>query len=195
MKVILTKPVAKLGKDGSVVNVKAGYARNYLFPQGMAVYADKAQLNLLENRNAKMAAQLAETKVAAEALAEKVNGKELKIETKAGDAGRLFGAITSQNIVDELKNQLGIDFEKKDVLLVAPIKRAGIHDVELYAHREVHIEVKVNVFDPEQIEAERKAAAQARGEETEEAPVAEAAPVVEEAPAEEAAESSEESAE
>lgn len=194
MKVILTKPVAKLGKDGSVVNVKAGYARNFLFPQGMAVYADKSQMELLERRNAKMAAQLAETKVTAVALAEKVNGKELKIETKAGDAGRLFGAITSQNIVDELKNQLGLDFEKKDILLVAPIKRAGVHNVEIYAHRDVHIEVKVNVFDPEQIEAERKATAQAKGEEIEEAPVVSPAPIEVESSGE-SEETSEESAE
>lgn len=165
MKVILLEAVPKLGKEGQVVNVKPGYARNFLFPQGMATLADKKQLEVLDRRNAKMAAQLAETKSDAEKVAEQLNGKEIKIQVKAGrESTRLFGAVTSEQIAEEIKSQLGVEVEKKQVLLVAPIKRLGNYGVEINIHREVDIEVKVNVFDPEHEEAEKKEEAEATAE-------------------------------
>jgi len=183
MKVILKQSVPKLGKQGQVVNVKDGYARNYLFPQGMAVVADKTQLVVLERRNAKIASELSETKAQAEKLKEKIDGKEISIEANVGgDSTRLFGAITSQDIADAIKKDLGQEFEKKQILLAMPIKQLGRYAVEIDAHRQVDIKVFVNVFDP------------TAPEPTEEA--VEAAPVVEAsaAPAEveEAAEATEE---
>ncbi len=149
MKVILKQSVPKLGKQGQVVNVKDGYARNYLFPQGMAIVADKTQLTVLERKNAKLAGELSETKAQAEAVKAKIDGNEIKIEAKVGgDSTRLFGAITSQDIADAIKAQFGQEFDKKQVLLAMPIKQLGRYSVEIDAHRQVDIKVIVNVFDP-----------------------------------------------
>lgn len=153
MKVILKQSVAKLGKEGQVVNVKDGYARNYLFPQGMAIVADKTQLAVLERRNAKVASQLSETKAQAEGLKEKIDGAEVKIEANVGaDSTRLFGAVTAQDIADAIKAQLGQEFDKKQVLLAMPIKQLGRYNVEIDAHRQVDIKVLVNVFDPNAVD-------------------------------------------
>lgn len=154
MNVILKQAVPKLGKAGQVVKVKPGYARNFLFPQGMAILADKTQLKALERRNAKAAATLAETKASAEALKERLNGKMVSIETKAGQDLRLFGAVTSQDVADAILSQLGETVEKKAVLLLRPIKRLGRQHVELDVHRDVTIDITVRVFDPEHPEAD-----------------------------------------
>lgn len=162
MKVILNSAVPKVGKEGQVVTVANGFARNFLFPRGLAIVADKNQLKALEKRNARMAAKVAETSAAAQALGEKLNGQTVKIEGKVGkDAGKLFGAITSQDVADAIKSQLGADVDRKKIALVQPIKRLGVHPVMLDLHPDVDASVNVHVFDPN-------------------APV-EAAPVVEEA--------------
>lgn len=171
MKVILKQAVPKLGKEGQVVNVKDGYARNFLFPHGMAVIADKAQTEVLARRNAKLAQALADTKANAEATKAKIEGAVVKIGQKVGrDGVRLFGAVTSQDVADAAKAQLGVDIEKKAVLLVQPIKRLGVQDVELDIHRQVVIHIKVNVFDiehPETADAQLAASAPAAAEEPE----------------------------
>lgn len=154
MNVILKQAVPKLGKAGQVVKVKPGYARNFLFPQGMAILADKSQLKALERRNAKAAATLAETKASAEALKVRIDGKMVSIETKAGPDLRLFGAVTSQDVADAIAAQLGETVEKKAVLLLRPIKRLGRQHVELDVHRDVTIDILVRVFDPEHPEAD-----------------------------------------
>jgi large subunit ribosomal protein L9 len=151
MKVILKQAVPKLGKEGQVVTVKDGYARNFLFPQSMAVIADKKQLQVLERQHAKVAAELEATKANAEALRERIHGKSIQFQTKAGADGRLFGAVTSQDIADLIKSELGETVEKKNVLLLRPIKRLGRYDIELNVHRNVNIELKLSVFDPEYI--------------------------------------------
>lgn len=156
MKVILKQAVPKLGKEGQVVNVKAGYARNFLFPQSMAIVADKSQLGVLERQQAKIAADLEKTKAGAETVASKLHGKSIRIQTKAGTDGRLFGAITSQDIVDEVKKSLGESVDKKAVLLLRPIKRLGRYDIELNIHRSVNIEIKLAVFDPDFEEIDEK---------------------------------------
>ncbi len=173
MKVILKQSVPKLGKEGQVVNVKDGYARNFLFPQGMAIVADKTQLTVLERRNAKIASQLSETKSQAEALKGDIDGKEVNIEAQVGaDSSRLFGAITAQDIADAIKTQLGKEFDKKQVLLAMPIKQLGRYSVEIDAHRQVDIKVVVNVFDPSApavVAEEEVAVEEAAPEATEEA--------------------------
>lgn len=159
MKVILTQTVPKVGKEGHVVNVANGYARNYLFPQKMAVYADKAQLSILERRLKILATADAKTLAAAEGTHEKANGKVLRIEGKvAGDNTRLFGAVTAQDIADAIKAQLGVEVDRKQVGLVTPIKRLGKYRIELDMHRQLDTHVALEVFNPEAIEAEEKAA-------------------------------------
>lgn len=103
MKVILRQTVPKLGKENSVVNVADGYARNYLFPRGLAIYADKTQVQVLERRVAKLAEKVASQKAAMVELGESLNGKTVRIEGQAGnETTKLFGAITSQDVVDAI---------------------------------------------------------------------------------------------
>lgn len=163
MKVILKQSVPKVGKEGQVVSVKDGYARNFLFPRGMAVVADRGQLRGLATRNARLQAKLDETKSGAEGVKAKLDGQTLKIEGKVGkDTGRLFGAVTSQDIADSIKKAFGVELDKKAVLLSHPLKTLGNHSVEIDVHRLVDIKLVVNVFDPEApIEAAPEAVVQA----------------------------------
>jgi len=149
MKVILNQTVPKVGKEGQVVTVADGFARNFLFPRGLAIYADKNQVKALERRMERVAVKEAGTVSSAEGLKEKLDGQTVRIEGKVGkDTGKLFGAITSQDVVDAIKSQLGITVEKKNVALIEPIKRLGKHEVHLDLHRQVDAVVHVVVFDP-----------------------------------------------
>ncbi len=149
MKVILKQTVPKVGKEGTVVNVADGFARNYLFPRGLAIIAEKKQVEALDRQMRKIAERTAGQKTSAEGVREQLNGKTIRIEGKVGrDTAKLFGAITSQDIVDEIKKQLGVTIDKKQVALIEPIKRLGQHEVELDLHREVDAKVTVDVFDP-----------------------------------------------
>jgi large subunit ribosomal protein L9 len=170
MKVVLKQSVPKVGKEGQVVTVKDGYARNFLFPRRLAVVADKAQLDVLARRNAKLESALADTKASAEAIKEKLDGKTIRIESKVGkETGKLFGAVTSQDIADAVAQELGVTLEKRSVLLNHPIKRLGSHPVEIDVHRQVDIRLTVQVFDPEVEAAEAEAAALAAKKEDESA--------------------------
>jgi large subunit ribosomal protein L9 len=149
MKVILNQTVPKVGKEGTVVNVADGFARNYLFPRGLAIVADKTQIGALEKRNARVAAKTAGLKSDAQALREKINGATVRIPGQVGAAqGKLFGAITNADVTDAIKAQLGVTLDRKQVALVDPIKRLGDHSIELDLHREVEARITVTVFDP-----------------------------------------------
>jgi large subunit ribosomal protein L9 len=149
MKVILTETVPKVGKKGHVVKVANGYARNYLFPRGLAIIADRKQIAVLEKRRENLSRLDASSLDDAQLLGEKLTGALVSIEGKAGHGTpKLFGAITSQNIVDAIKSQLGVSLERKQVALHDPIKRLGDHAVHLDLHREVDAAITVRVFDP-----------------------------------------------
>ena len=149
MKVILNTTVPKVGKEGQIVNVADGYARNYLFPRKLAVYAEKGQLASHARRMERLQAKDAETVTSAEGLKEKLDGQTVRIEGKVGkETGKLFGAITSQDIVDAVKAQLKQVIDKKNVALIEPIKRLGNHQVHIDLHRQVDAFVTVEVFDP-----------------------------------------------
>jgi large subunit ribosomal protein L9 len=155
MKVILNQTVPKVGKAGTVVTVADGFARNYLFPRGLAIVANKAQVDALEMRNARLLEKTAAQKAEAEALKAKIDGQTVKIEAKLGaDGVRLNGAITSANIGEAIKAQLGVELDKKQIALHDPIKRLGTYSVELDLHLSVHANISVNVFDPALIVAE-----------------------------------------
>lgn len=149
MKVILNQTVPKVGKAGTVAVVKDGFARNYLFPRGLAIIADKNQLKALELRNTRIAAKSAGEKSGAESTREKLHGLTVRIPGQVGaGTGKLFGAITSQDVVDAIQSQLGVTVDKKKVALIEPIKRLGTHVVEVDLHHEVDAKVNVEVFDP-----------------------------------------------
>jgi large subunit ribosomal protein L9 len=158
MRVILKQSVSKVGKEGQVVRVKAGFARNFLFPRGMAVVADKSQIRVLEARNKRLEKVLEATKASAEEIAEKLNGKRIRMEVRSGAGQRLFGAVTSQDIADAIKEQLGVELEKKLVGILQPIKQLGHFGIDIDLHRHVDCRVHLDVVDPVLEEEARKAA-------------------------------------
>jgi large subunit ribosomal protein L9 len=162
MKVILTKTVPKVGKEGTVTNVADGFARNYLFPRGFAIVADKNQLGALDRRNARVAAKSAGEKSISEATKERLDGQTVRIPGQVGKGqGKLFGAITSQDVADAIKSQLGIEVDRRKIALVEPIKRLGHHPVEIDLHREVDARITVDVYDPTVVVAASEPAAAA----------------------------------
>lgn len=150
MKVILNQTLPKVGKEGQVVNVADGFARNFLFPRGIAVPATKGTLALLEKQNAKVAEELASTKAGAAGLAEKVDGQTIRLVGKtAKGSPKLFGAITSADVAAGIKESLGVDIDKKTVALLHPIKRIGVYEVLIDLHRDVDATIKLEIADEE----------------------------------------------
>lgn len=146
MKVILLADVKGKGKAGDVVKVNDGYARNMLFPKGLAKEATAGNLKNLEHQKAIAAEQEAERKAEAEATAKKLADLTVKIETKAGDNGKLFGSITSADIADACKGQAGIEIDKKKIVLDAPVKQAGNVEVQVKLYPEVTAKLKVEII-------------------------------------------------
>lgn len=146
MKVILLADVKGKGKAGDVVKVNDGYARNMLFPKGLAKEATAGNLKNLEHQKAIAAEQEAERKAEAEATAKKLADLTVKIETKAGDNGKLFGSITSADIADACKEQAGIEIDKKKIVLDAPVKQAGNVEVQVKLYPEVIAKLKVEII-------------------------------------------------
>lgn len=140
--VILRTTVDRLGHAGDVVEVKDGYARNYLLPQGLAYPATAANKRRVEAEASRRALQAAAEKSDAEALAAKLETVELTFTAKVGDADKLFGSITSADIADKLA-ELGYPLDKRAIELAEPIKLIGIYKVPLRLHAEVHAEVRV----------------------------------------------------
>ena len=147
MEVILQKDVKSLGKKGDIVDVAEGYALNYLIPRGLAVEATKGNLKQvsLENK-AKRQRQERELKEA-QAVAAKLDGQKLQIATKVGEAGKLFGSITNQDIADRLKRQYKVEIDKRKIELEEPIKSLGNYSVTLRIHPKVKAEVIVQVIE------------------------------------------------
>lgn len=145
MKVILLDDVRKVGKKGDLVEVSDGYARNVLFRQKKAMEATKKSINEIELKNKAEVKRKAEELVAAKELGEKIKGMEVVVKVKAGEGGRVFGSVSTKEIVREAKNQLGLDVDKKKLVLKDPIKSLGTHLVPLKLHPKVTSEIKVKV--------------------------------------------------
>ena len=144
MQVILLERVAKLGQMGEVVEVKPGYARNYLLPQGKALTASQANIAQFEVQKAQLEARNLETKKEAEALAEKLAGQKFVVIRSASDSGALYGSVTPRDAA-EVATEGGFSVDKKQVFVKAPIKELGLHDVEVRLHPEVEVEITLNV--------------------------------------------------
>lgn len=155
MQVILLERVAKLGQMGEVVEVKPGYARNYLLPQGKALTASQANIDQFEAQKAQLEARNLETKKEAESLAEKLEGQQFVVIRSASDAGSLYGSVTPRDAAD-VATAGGFSVDKKQVVVRAPIKELGLHVVEVRLHPEVEVEITLNVARSEE-EAELQA--------------------------------------
>ncbi len=147
MNVILLDKVANLGSLGDNVSVKSGFARNFLFPQGKAVPATKANLEMFEARRAELEAKVAEELAAAEARAEKLNALEaVTIASKAGDEGKLFGSIGTRDIAEAI-TAAGVEVAKAEVKMPeGAIRELGEFDLAVQLHAEVMANVKVAVI-------------------------------------------------
>lgn len=155
MEVILLERVAKLGQMGEVVNVKQGYARNFLLPQGKALRANSANLAKFEAEKTQMEARNLETKKEAESLAEKLDGQQFIVIRSASDAGALYGSVTTRDAA-EVATDGGFSIEKRQVVLTGPIKELGLHNVNVQLHPEVDATIQLNVARSEE-EAELQA--------------------------------------
>ena len=144
MEIILKQDYEGLGYKNDVVTVKPGYARNYLIPRGIAIVASKSNLKMIEE-NIRQAAHKAEKlKSDAQATADKIGDMEITIPAKAGESGKIFGAITTLQVSDALKTK-GFEIDRKKISFKDDIKNIGTHTAVLDLHKEVKKEVKLNV--------------------------------------------------
>ena len=146
MKVILKKDLKGKGKEGEVVKVNDGYARNMLLPKGIAIEATKENVRILKLQKEQMREEEEAAKQEARELAAKLEDVKVVIETKSGEGGRLFGSITSKDIAQATEKTMGVKIDKKKIDLKNPIKSLGHFKVEVKLYKEIkgtiHVEVK-----------------------------------------------------
>lgn len=165
MKVILLQELKGKGIEGDIVDVADGYANNYLFPRRIAERATKGNLKQLDMRRDNIAKREKQRVAAANQLKEQLDGQEVHIDARVGEEGQLFGSVTSQMIAAALKDQKGIEIDRKLIDLNAPIRVAGIHQATISLHRDIKAAIKVTVGDPEAIKAAQEAEKEAKSDE------------------------------
>jgi large subunit ribosomal protein L9 len=153
MKIILRKDVEKLGKTGDIVNVKNGYARNYLIPNEFAFIAKAGAMRRVEIEKIQRANQTERAKIVATELANKIAGLEVSISMKVGEENKLYGSVTSQIIAAKM-SEMGYAIEKNHIVLDEPIKALGVFDVKIKLHSEVVTNIKVWVITDEDSKSE-----------------------------------------
>lgn len=149
MQVILKEDVKALGKMGDIVNVKDGYARNFLIPKGIAVEADSRNIKALEHNRRKIQELAKKQRAEAEKLASRLTALRIAIKAKAGEEEKLFGSVTAMDIADALKKE-GFDIDKRKILLSEPIKRLGSYSVNVKVHPEFSAQINVDVIPEDQ---------------------------------------------
>jgi large subunit ribosomal protein L9 len=132
MKVVLRQDVPKLGEAGSVQDVKPGFGRNYLIPQGFAVLATPGEIKTAEHNAAVKARKIAKQEAQLQSLADKISGKRLEFTVRAGEGGRLYGSITASEIAEELAKVVGEEIDRRKVVLDDPIRQLGEHNVVVH---------------------------------------------------------------
>ena len=145
MKVILTEKITKLGNIGETVEVKTGYARNYLLPNKKAMRFTKENIALFEAQKAELVARHENAKKAAESKVEAVKNAKLHMIRQAGDTGQLYGSVSSRDIARALKEIANVNVESAQVLLGSPIKSVGAFDTKIALHPDVIVDVKIYV--------------------------------------------------
>jgi large subunit ribosomal protein L9 len=149
MEIILLESVDRLGGLGDLVNVRPGFARNYLLPKGKAKLATAANIAEIAERRAELEKHEAEVLKAAQARAEQLEGLEISITAKSGGEGKLFGSVTNANITEAV-NEKGVELEKSEVRMPeGPIRLAGEYDIDLHLHTDVNATIKLTVIGEE----------------------------------------------
>ena len=145
MKVILTEKITKLGNIGDTVEVKTGFARNFLLPNNKAMRFTKENVALFEAKKAELVARHEKAKAEAEAHVDAVKNAKLHMIRQAGDTGQLYGSVSSRDIAVALKEIAGISVGSAQVMLGSPIKSVGVFDTKIALHPDVIVDVKVYV--------------------------------------------------
>lgn len=173
MKVILRSDVEKLGSLGDVVEVKNGYGRNYLLPQGLAMVASPANLKVFELERKKLQAKMEEIRSSAADLAKRIEAAEVKITMRVGDNDKLYGSVTTTMIAEKLAEQ-GVEIDRHRILLDAPIRTIGEFEVRVRLHADVNAKLVIKVvpedrmqYDEPQPAANEPAEAESAAAETE----------------------------
>lgn len=142
MKVILIQDIKQVGKKGDVIEASDGYARNFLFPRKLAQEASDSNMHILNNKKENERKQKLALLEAAQKLAGELKGKEITIKAKAGESGKLFGAITSKDVAQLIKEQYNIEIDKKKIVMDT-IKLVGGYDIDVKLYPEVSTKMKV----------------------------------------------------
>ncbi|MEF9953032.1 MAG: 50S ribosomal protein L9 [Clostridium sp.] len=145
MKVILKADVKGTGKKGEVINASDGYARNFLFPKGLAVEATTGNMKSHDLQKAAEAKRKAEELEAAKDLAKKISELQVSLKVKTGDSGKVFGSVTAKDIAEALEKEHGIKVDKKKVDIKDAIKTVGVYTVDVKVYPEVVGKLKVNI--------------------------------------------------
>lgn len=144
-KIVLKQDVDKVGKTGDVITVAAGFARNYLIPRGLAIPANKGNMAQAERWRQQRTDRAGREKAAAQQVQQRLQNAQLRIPAQAGPDGRLFGSVTSANIAEALAGSLQLQIDRHAILLDAPIRHLGFHEVAVKLHPEVTGSVTVEV--------------------------------------------------
>ena len=147
MKVILLQDVKGLGKKDEIVEVSNGYARNFVLPKKVGVEATPKNLNELKLKKAHEDKVAAEKLAEAQKLADKMKDESITVSLKVGEGGKTFGSISSKEIAEEMKKQLGYDIDKKKIVLKESIKSVGTHIVDIKLHSKVTAQISVKVAE------------------------------------------------
>lgn len=145
MKVILREDVKNLGRKGDIVDVAEGYGRNYLIPRGLAVPASDGTLKEVQLVRESRSKKESRLKEEAASLAEKLKGAAVTVTTRAGEGGKLYGAVTSRDVARELERLLGKPVDKRKVELAEPIKVLGTYPAVVRLHPGIQVEIRVHV--------------------------------------------------
>ena len=147
MEIVLLEDVKALGKKGQIVKVNDGYARNFILPKKLGVEATPKNLNDLKLQKANAAKVAAEQLAAAKELAERIEKVSVTMKMKAGEGGKAFGSVSGKEIAAAAAEQLGLDIDKKKMVLPEPIKTFGTHEVSVKLHRDVTAKLTVKVTE------------------------------------------------
>ena len=145
MKVVLLKDVRNMGKRDDILTVSDGYARNFLFPQKLAVEATPGTLKEIERKRAAQDAREAELKAEAQAKAELLKNKVIVLEVKCGDKGRLYGSVTAAEVAEALEKQHGIKADKRKIDIGDPIREVGMREISVWLYSGITTKMKLDV--------------------------------------------------
>ncbi|NPA52752.1 MAG: 50S ribosomal protein L9 [Aquificae bacterium] len=150
MKVILTRDVEGWGTIGDIIEVKDGFARNYLIPKGYAYPATDNYVRMVQNILKQKARKLEKEKEKALQIKEKIDNQEIVLKKKVGLTGKLYGSVTAADIAQSIKDQFDVEIDRKKIMLRNPIRDIGIYTIKIRLHPEVSATIKVNVQPEEQ---------------------------------------------